>query len=88
MIAYFVHDSRKETDLIVLPDAGLSVTVSAHAFEGFISPQPDFSQWQGVACPDLDPNRFGKVIATRDDQGDVCVLDATLWEQRMRRHLG
>ncbi|MBI9084434.1 MAG: hypothetical protein JEZ11_12610 [Desulfobacterales bacterium] len=88
MIAYFVHDSRKEIDFIILPDAGLSVTVSADKLDQFIAPQPNFSQWEGIACPNLDPNRFGKVIATRDDQGDICVLDATLWEQRMRRHLG
>jgi hypothetical protein len=37
MIAYYVHDSKKETDMIVLPDMGCSVAVDAERMETFIS---------------------------------------------------
>ena len=88
MITYFVHDSRKGTDLFVLPEAGRSVAVSAEKFQEFISPRPEFSSWEGTACPGLEPEHFGQVVATRDENGDVCVLDAGLWQQRMTRYLG
>ena len=42
MIAYFVHDSKKETDIIVLPDMRCSVAVDAERMETFISVKPDF----------------------------------------------
>jgi len=47
MIAYYVHDSKKETDLIVLPDMRCSVAVDAARMEAFISVNPDFASWSG-----------------------------------------
>jgi hypothetical protein len=43
MIAYFVHDSKKEKDLIVLPDRGCSVEVTPQLMETFISVDPVFA---------------------------------------------
>lgn len=88
MIAYFVHDRNKDTDLFVLPDTQCRVPVTPERFEAFIAPRPDFSQWRGEACADLPPEQFGTIVATRDDKGDICVVEAALWRQRMNRHLG
>ncbi len=83
MIAYYVHDEKKEDDTIVIPDIGCSMSVTADIFEKFISVDPDFRQWSGDACGDLAPQDFGIVIATREDRGDVCVTNDDLWRQRM-----
>ncbi|MGD9139316.1 MAG: hypothetical protein PVH42_21315, partial [Desulfobacterales bacterium] len=71
MIAYYVHDSKKETDLIVLPDLGCSVVVDAEHLEAFISVKPDFASWSGDTCSQLSPEDFGTIVASRDDNGDV-----------------
>ena len=83
MIAYFVHDGRKQSDLFVLPDMGCAVAVTPDRFETFIAPNPVFAQWSGDTCGDLSPEEMGTVVATRDELGDVCVLDHDLWRQRM-----
>lgn len=88
MIAYFVYDSRKDTDTIVLPELGRRMAVSRDLFEQFIAVGPDFSGLPGEACPGLNPQQFGRIVATRDDQSDVCVVEAELWRQRMQHHLG
>jgi hypothetical protein len=88
MIAYFVHDSKKEKDLIVLPDRGCSVEVTPQLMETFISVDPVFASWSGDSCADFAPEDFGTVVATRDDGGDVCVMDHEVWRQRMEHYLG
>ena len=88
MIAYYVHDSKKETDLIVLPDMGCSVAVDAGRMEAFISVNPDFTSWSGDACGELSPEDFGTIVASRDDGGDVCVANHDLWRRRMEHFLG
>jgi len=88
MIAYYVHDRKKEKDMIVLPDMGCSVAVDARRMEDFISVDPVFASWSGDICGDLSPDDFGTVVATRDDGGDVCVVDHDLWRKRMAHHLG
>jgi len=88
MIAYFVHDSKKEKDLIVLPDRGCSVVVTPQSMETFISVDPVFASWTGDSCQDFAPEDFGTVVATRDDGGDVCVVDQELWKGRMEYYLG
>jgi hypothetical protein len=88
MIAYYVHDSKKETDLIVLPDLGCSVVVDAERLEAFISVKPDFASWSGDSCSQLSPEDFGTIVASRDDNGDVCVANHDLWRQCMEQHLG
>ena len=88
MIAYYVHDSKKETDLIVLPDMGCSVAVDAGRLEAFISVNPDFASWSGEACGLLSPEDFGTIVASRDEGGDVCVVNHDLWRRRMVHYLG
>ncbi len=88
MIAYYVHDSKKETDMIVLPDMGCSVAVDAGRLEAFISVNPDFASWSGDACGELSPEDFGAIVASRDEGGDVCVVNHDLWRRRMTHFLG
>jgi hypothetical protein len=88
MIAYYVHDAKKETDTIIMPDMGCAVPVDAERMQAFISVDPSFARWSGDSCADLAPEDFGTVIATREEGGDVCVLDAVLWRERIAHHLG
>jgi hypothetical protein len=88
MIAYFVHDTKKARDTIYLPDAGCFVPVDRNAMERFISVKPDFANWTGQACAFVEPEEFGTVVATRDDQGDVCIARQDLWRERMFANLG
>ena len=88
MIAYFVHDSKKENDIIVLPDRECAVPVDRVRLEAFISVDPMFAGWSGDACGLVSPEDFGTVVATRDDDGDVCVVDQDLWRERMEHYLG
>ena len=88
MIAYYVHDNKKKDDVIVLPDLGCTVSVDRQRMEAFISVCPDFARWSGDSCSDLSPENFGTVVATRDDTGDVCVIDDQLWRKRMEYLLG
>jgi hypothetical protein len=88
MIAYYVHDNKKKDDLIVLPDLGCTVSVDRQRMEAFISVNPNFAGWSGDACSDLSPEDFGIVVATRDDTGDVCVVNHDLWRERMDYYLG
>ena len=87
MLAYFVHDPKKNEDVIVIPDMHCSVRVDPERFENFISAKPNFAQWSGDAC-ELPPENFGKVVATRDERGDVCVLDDDLWRGRVDCYSG
>jgi hypothetical protein len=87
MLAYFVHDEKKNDDVIVIPDMHCSVTVDAARFEKFISAKPRFAEWSGDACG-LPPENFGKVVATRDEFGDICVLDDDLWRNRVDCYSG
>jgi len=88
MIAYYVHDSKKEIDLIVLTDMGCSVAVDAGRLEAFISVNPDFASWSGDACGELSPEDFGTIVASRNEGGDVCVVNHDLWRRRMTHYLG
>jgi len=88
MIAYFVHDQRKKQDTIYLPDLGCFVPVNKAAMERFISVKPDFAGWTGQSCAFVKPEEFGAVVATRDDQGDVCIVQQDLWRERMFANLG
>ena len=88
MIAYYVYDEEKEHDVIVLPDRECSVPVDAERMEAFISVDPNFASWPGDTCGIVSPEDFGVVIATRDDGGDVCVVNHELWRERMQYYLG
>ena len=54
MIAYFVHDPRKSSDTIYLPDQGCFVPVDRPAMERFISVTARFRQLDG---PGLRPRQ-------------------------------
>ena len=88
MIAYYVHNSKKETDLIVLPDMGCSVAVDAARMEAFISVNPDFASWSGDTCGELSPEDFGTIVASRNEEGDVYVVNHDLWRRCMAHYLG
>lgn len=88
MIAYFVHNPRKNLDTVYLPDRGCFVAADKAAMERFISVKPDFAGWTGQACAVVEPEEFGTVVATRDDQGDVCIVHQELWRERMLALLG
>ncbi|MGD9210158.1 MAG: hypothetical protein PVI90_05250 [Desulfobacteraceae bacterium] len=87
MIAYFVHDSRKQIDTIVLPEKKCTLSVNTERIKMFISAQPDFSQWSGDSCNNLSPEVFGTIVATRDECGDVAVIRKALWQERLEFHL-
>ena len=88
MIAYYVHDKKKEDDLIVLPELGCRVAVDADRMEAFISVKPEFAKWSGDACGALSPEDFGTIVATRDERGDVCIVNHDLWRRCMAYYLG
>ena len=83
MIAYFVHDQKKDEDVFVIPEAGCSVKATPERFEKFISVTPDFSSWTGESCSDLAPEHFGTIVATRAEGGDVRIFKENLWRERM-----
>ena len=87
MIAYFVHDRKNQTDTIVLPDKGCALEANAQRVKQFIAAQPDFSDWSGDSCDHLSPERFGTIVATRDECGDVAVVRRTLWQERLDVYL-
>ncbi len=88
MLAYFVYDLKSNRDVVVLPEMGCSVAVDTQVMQRFIGVDPAFTTWTGDTCQELAPEDFGSVIATRDDHGDVCVLNEALWHQRMQYYLG
>ena len=88
MIAYYVHDDKKENDVIVIPNRECAVPVDRERLEAFISVDPVFASWPGNACGVVSTEDFGVVIATRDDNGDVCVIDPERWRERMEYYLG
>lgn len=88
MRAYFVYDEPKDMDRLVLPENDLLVSVDRKVMEEFIAVQPDFSQWPGKPISGLAPENFGRIVATRDEKGDVCIVEPTLWQQRMVHYLG
>ena len=88
MIAYLVINRLNRQDTIVLPEIGCSVPVDSKRLQAFISPAPDFANWSGDACEGMAPEQFGDVIASREDCGDVRVVNAELWREKMEHYLG
>jgi hypothetical protein len=88
VIAHFVHNKKEQADTIVIPDAGCRVPVDAERLQAFISVCPDFRNWSGDACGRMSAEDFGTIIASRDDCGDVSVVNQKLWEARMAHYLG
>ena len=87
MIAYLVHDKKKDADLIVLPEKGCTLPVDSLKIKVFISAKPDFSQWSGDSCGGLSPESFGVIVALRDECGDVSIRRKELWQERLDFYL-
>ena len=88
MKAFFVHDKKKEMDFMVVPEMDNRVSVSREIMEEFIAVEPDFSKYPGESQNQLPPETLGLVVATRKSDGDVCIVEEALWQQRMSYHLG
>lgn len=88
MIAYFVHDEKKQSDLLIVPATDTMVPIDRVLLETFISVAPDFSSIAGQRLNGLPPESFGRIVASRDSDGDVCILAESLWRQCMASHLG
>jgi hypothetical protein len=88
VIAYFVHNKKEQVDTIVIPDIGCRVPVDAERLQAFIAVSPDFKEWSGDACGNMAAQDFGSILATRDDCGDVNVVNEKLWRERMGHYLG
>lgn len=88
MIAYFVYNAKEDRDIVVIPESGCTAAVDGNVMTHFISAKPDFTKVTGEACSAPVPEDFGKVVATREENGDVCIRDAALWQRRMAHHLG
>ncbi len=87
MKAFFIHDEKKQSDMMVIPEKDYMVPMSRATMETFISVAPDFSGFAGERLNGMPPETFGKIVATRNSDGDVCILDESLWQQRMAHHL-
>jgi len=88
MRAYLVHDAKKQSDMLVLPEMDRLIPVNREVLTDFISVRPDFSRWSGSQLNGLSPETFGRVVATREEKEDVCIVDEPLWQQRMSHLLG
>lgn len=88
MKAFFVHDKEKQVDLMAVPETDILVAVDRKVMEEFIAVEPDFSKYSGERLNNLPPETLGVIVATRKTDGDVCILEEALWQQRMARHLG
>ncbi len=96
MKAFFVHNSGFDT--VVIPEAMQALTVGHDArgngeLVDFLSTDPDFSNWASPGFDGLDwrdaetdeelAALFGEIVASREEDGPVEVLDADLWERRL-----
>jgi len=88
MRAFLVHDQNKNQDVVVLPEIQRLVRVDQKVLNDFISVHPEFSKWTGEAVKGLPPETFGQIVATREEKGDVCIVDANLWQKLMTLYLG
>jgi hypothetical protein len=87
MKAFIVHDASKQKDLLVVPEADRAVAVDRTIMEEFIAVKPDFTRFAGASLNGLPVESFGQIIASRTPDGDVCIVDEKLWQQRMTAQL-
>ena len=87
MRAYYIYDEKKDRDYIAIPETNVLADVDRSKISEFIAVRPDFNRFQGSSLNAMQPAAFGRIVATRDDDGDVCVAEAGLWRQRMQVHL-
>lgn len=87
MKAFFVYDEKTHKDLMVVPETDTLVDVDRRVMEEFISVEPDFTVYTGERLNNKTPESIGLVVATRKSDMDVCIIDESLWQQRMAFHL-
>lgn len=73
---------------MVVPETDIMIAVNQEILEEFIAVTPDFAKYSGDRLNSLPPDAFGVVVATRKSDGDVCIIDEALWQQRMVYHFG
>lgn len=88
MKAYYVFNQADGTDHFVTPENDQLIPANKDTMYQFISAQPDFSEWQGEPLDRRPPDAFGIVVASRQEDGDVCIREEDLWHQRMTLLLG
>lgn len=89
--AYFTHNNAY--DSIVIPETGQALMVGLQGrgveLRDFMADDPgDFaSDWSGADVDEgMTPEDYGEIIATREQDGPVLVLDAERWAERLRFH--
>ena len=88
MIAYFVHNNETKTDTIYLPGRECCYTVNRSRMAEFLSQDLDFQNPSSDICIDVPPEEFGGVIALRDENGELRVLNPELWRLRLTAFMG
>jgi len=87
MKAFFVYDVKQQKDIMVVPQKDIAITVDRSVMEEFIAVEPDFSKYAGDPLNETPPEALGVIVATRESDGDVCIVEEALWQQRMLFHL-
>ena len=68
-------------DKIVIPQIGITCTVTPQTLTAFVGNCGQFRQWRGAACDVKIPERLGRIVAIRDDQtGELAVVRRPLWD--------
>ena len=83
-------DKKKKNDegeFIIIPETDQVVTADSQSLKEFISPSACFKTWIGMHHEDVKPEDFGKVIASRDDDGDIRVIDEEVWKKVMLTYI-
>jgi hypothetical protein len=70
-------------EFILIPETEQVITADKENTKAFVAPSPCFKTWIGVHHENLSPEAFGKIIASRDDEGDVAVKDDEAWRKVM-----
>jgi hypothetical protein len=81
MIAYYVK--KDEDEFIIIPETDQVISADSQSIKEFISPSACFKTWLGMHHENVKPEDFGKVIATRNDDGDIQVKDEDVWKKIM-----
>ena len=79
---------KKARDTIYLPDQGCFVPVEQHRHGTVHFGHARFRQLDGPGVYLRHTRRVRDLVATRDDQGDVCIARQDLWRERMFANLG
>ncbi len=87
MQVFYVYNETSDSDQMVLPEKDCMRPVDRSAIEMFISVKPDFSQWHGQSLDGRSPESIGRIVASRSEDGDVCINDLPFWQEKMAYYL-